>query len=389
MYAEIAVNVPVQGTFYYHIPVELAGKLKAGHLVRVSFGVAEQPGIVLALRDETPFAQTKPVLERLDPQPVVESVHIAVARWLSEKTLAPLGACLWTFLPPGIVGRSDVLVSLTAAGADPSEEASEQLDNAARQLLSLLARRGPLRGKQLNQAMRGKSWRRAVDALALRDLAVREPILTPPNVGPSKVRVARLAIPAEHIDAIAPRLGRESRRANVLEVLLASPKERPTVASVCLSAGCGEPVLQDMHASGDVIITPKRRWLELTTPTDQVRSQLDAGDFDRAKTQKAALEALVEAGGALPVGELSAGAATALIKKGILRREEQAAIIGLPRIYLTEDGEADHAAILPRLIAYRGGEKTLSVLRLLARENQSFKRLLSVFIGVENHVINI
>ncbi len=45
------------------------------------------------MRDETPFAQTKPVLERLDPQPVVESVHTAVARWLSEKTLAPLGAC--------------------------------------------------------------------------------------------------------------------------------------------------------------------------------------------------------------------------------------------------------------------------------------------------------
>ncbi len=54
MYAEIAVNVPVQGTFYYHIPPELAGKLKPGHLVRVSFGVAEQPGIVLALRGETP-----------------------------------------------------------------------------------------------------------------------------------------------------------------------------------------------------------------------------------------------------------------------------------------------------------------------------------------------
>src|SRR5512134_2309453 len=100
MYAEVAVNAPVRGTFHYHIPPELDGHIRPGHLVRVSFGTATQHGIVLALLENSPIEQTKPIEERLDPLPVVTEQQIELARWMSEEYLAPLGACLWLMLPP-------------------------------------------------------------------------------------------------------------------------------------------------------------------------------------------------------------------------------------------------------------------------------------------------
>ncbi|GAB4576238.1 MAG: hypothetical protein Kow0077_31710 [Anaerolineae bacterium] len=377
MYAEVAVNRPVSSTFHYHIPAQMAGKIQPGHLVRVSFGVAEEPGIVVALTQSSPVEITKPIKELLDTRPVVTSVHIQVARWLSETTLAPLGPCLWLFLPPGLTGHSDVQLSLTEAGkwlAEESQDAVlENLDEHARTLLNLLARRGPLRGRQLNQAMAGKNWQRAAEALVRRELARRDMVLTPPRVQPRRVRTARLAIPAEHIDAIAPRLGRESRRASVLEVLQAASNRPMTLARVCLAAGCSERVLRDMAEAGDLILTPQSRWLELSMPVADLARQLEEGSFDRAPRQKEALARLIAYGGVLAAEEVSSSIARVLTKKGLVRAEEQPATVQLASRYLLPDGSPDHAAIMARLIELRGGIKALSVLRLLARENQPVK----------------
>jgi len=392
-YAEVAVNVPVSMTFHYHIPPELAGRLQPGHLVRVSFGTAEQPGVVLTLSDQTPVLETKPVLELLDPMPVMDQPHIDTARWLSRETLAPLGSCLWLFLPPGIAGRSDVRLSLIPAhplssggeggldvdspapqaeretkGEVPAEGTEDNLDPTVAQLLSLLARRGPLRGRQVAAAMRGKAWERAADVLVRQGRIRREAVLSPPAVQPHKVRTARLAIPVEQVDAVAPLLGRESRRAGVLEVLRAAPDARLTVAACCLAAGCGEQVVRALADAGDVTLTPKSRWLELTVPTDQMNLRLQAGEFDRAAAQKAALTALVAAGGALPAGEISSSVAGALAKQHLVRSGEQSATVELAARYRTPDGRIDSAALAARLLDLREGHQALSVLRLLARE---------------------
>jgi primosomal protein N' len=76
-FAEVVVNVPVRTVFHYHIPAGLAGRLQPGHLVRVSFGTGEQPGIVIGLSKDSPVEQTKPVLELLDSRPVMSDVHMA------------------------------------------------------------------------------------------------------------------------------------------------------------------------------------------------------------------------------------------------------------------------------------------------------------------------
>ena len=137
MYVNVAVNTPVDATFDYHLPPELEGQIEPGHLVQVEFRTAMEPAIVVSLSETTTIKQTKPVITRLDPQPVVTPQQIDVARWLAAHTLAPLSACLWLWLPPGLTGHSEVVVSLLPEYSEASVKSSEE-----QALVALLKKRG-------------------------------------------------------------------------------------------------------------------------------------------------------------------------------------------------------------------------------------------------------
>ena len=196
-YAKVAIDAPVEGAFHYHIPAELDGVIVPGHLVRVGFRTAMQPGIVVALDDESPVEITKPIIELLDPQPVVTAQQIALAHWIGTQTLAPLGQCLWLMLPPGLVGRRDVLLTLLQTDVILS-------DPLQAQLVDLLARRGSLRGDQLNRSL--KQWEKAADPLVKAQIIKTESILGPARVRPQSIQVAALAIHPERVPDVLPDL---------------------------------------------------------------------------------------------------------------------------------------------------------------------------------------
>jgi len=78
-FAQIAVNVPsVAGVFDYAIPDELAGAIGIGQLVIVPFGKQRVQGVILRFVDQPSVADTKDILEILDPDPVLTSPQIAL-----------------------------------------------------------------------------------------------------------------------------------------------------------------------------------------------------------------------------------------------------------------------------------------------------------------------
>jgi primosomal protein N' (replication factor Y) len=94
-YVEVAVNVPqVSGTFHYHLPPELEGRVQPGHLVEVPFGRQSVQGVVFRLVDQPEVPETKSVTSLLDPLAVLTPQQIKLAGDLSESTLAPLAACI-------------------------------------------------------------------------------------------------------------------------------------------------------------------------------------------------------------------------------------------------------------------------------------------------------
>src|SRR5688572_24109700 len=104
-YAEVAVNSNVHQTFHYHIPEALEGRVSWGKLVRVAFGTAMQPAIVIELHNELPEElagiKTKPIMEVLDPEAVMTDEHIELGLWMSQAYMSAPSACLWLMLPPG------------------------------------------------------------------------------------------------------------------------------------------------------------------------------------------------------------------------------------------------------------------------------------------------
>ncbi len=101
-YARVAVNVPtVSGQFDYHLPPELEGMIGMGHLVTVPFGKQTEQGVVLDIVPAPAIAETKPILDLLDPEPVLTPVQIELAKQLAAATLNPLAAMIDLMLPPG------------------------------------------------------------------------------------------------------------------------------------------------------------------------------------------------------------------------------------------------------------------------------------------------
>jgi primosomal protein N' (replication factor Y) len=355
MFAKVAVNRRVAGTFHYDIPAELAGRIEPGHLVKVSFGTAHTAGIVVALDDQTPVPITKPILERLDPEPVLTPAQLELAQWLSEQTVTPLGLCLWLMLPPGLVRRDDALYTLV-------ENEAEGRSATQTRLISLLRLRGSLRGRQIGHALPHVRWQDALAGLVKRGIVRKDSVWGPPTVKPQMIRTVQLAILPQRVADIATHLGRESRRANVLEVLLAAKNGRLLMTEITRAVGCNESPIRTLEKDGDVslIITNKR--VELALPPQEIAARLAAGDYKRAPAQTHVLEALLKAGHPLPPQELSRTAVASLEAAGIVRR-----IVEPPEVELRLSPEETRQ----RIIELRGGQPYLDILTALADEPEA------------------
>nr|MBN1228607.1 primosomal protein N' [Anaerolineae bacterium] len=200
MYAEVAVNLAVKGTFHYHIPAELAGRLSPGHLVEVSFGTQKAQAVVLALSLHSPVSETKPVEALVDRKPVLNAQQLALARWMSQAYLAPLVHSIRLQIPPGLSRRGDVLVTPVI---DP--ELIEPANDTQARLLRQLNSRGPLRGRQVARALPRRNWQDAVRDLVERGVALREPVLSRPVVSARQVRTVELGIALDRVEAVVGR----------------------------------------------------------------------------------------------------------------------------------------------------------------------------------------
>jgi primosomal protein N' (replication factor Y) len=221
-YLEIAVNIPqVSGLFHYHLPAELDGQVRDGHLVLVPFGQQTVQGVVIRQVEHPEVAETRPVLKLVDPQAVVTRQQIALAQELARECLAPLASCIGLMLPPGLEQQADTLY--TAQGRMPDELTPTQT-----RLLKLLYQRGALRGSQIDRAMPRVNWRAAIRSLVRRGIVQTQPVLPQPRVRPKTVRTVQLTCVPEQAEAFMPDLGRSGspaleRRQAALRFLMSEP----------------------------------------------------------------------------------------------------------------------------------------------------------------------
>ena len=212
-YVEVVVSVhQAQGVFDYHLPPELESRVEIGQLVLIPFGRQTVQGVVLRKIDSPSVPETRPVIDLVDATTVITPAQLALAKILSDETLAPLSSCIDLMLPPGLAQQADTLFTARSPQHEqaPGQKSSnpEALNQTQGQLLKLLNKRGPLRGAQIDYAMPHTNWRPSIRSLVKRGLVSSQSVLPLPKVRPKLVKTAQLACTPEEAERAFPTLAR-------------------------------------------------------------------------------------------------------------------------------------------------------------------------------------
>jgi len=268
-YAEVAINVPVNKTFHYHIPEELAPLTQIGSLVRVEFGVAMQPAIVLALHDTTDIPETKPILEVVSDTPVLPPAYVRLGYWLSETYMESIGYCIWTMLPPGLIGKGNYDISLKDPDADPRGSLQTEI-------VEFLRENGTQRMTVLKKQFKGRSLNTSLARLVELGIVEKKPFLMSASIKRKKEHIVKMTFPGKQIANISRNVGKSVKKADLLEFIARQSDTAIPVDEALLKAGVkSRSVLNHLVAEGLVTVNPSTDEAEETVTLKVSQTKVD------------------------------------------------------------------------------------------------------------------
>ena len=253
-FVRVSVNIAqISDTFDYSAPTELEGALQPGSLVIVPFGRQEVQGIVLRFIEEPAVSQIKAVESLVDLEPALTPDQLKLAEWMAEQNLSSVSECLDNMLPPGLSQHADTLIHLVDNKVSP-----EPLTQLQQRILTVLSKRGDLRGRQMDAALPKVNWRESLPGLVKRGLAVSQPILPAPAIRARMIRTAELTMSlAEATEQLNKTSSRSQsvleRRTSVL-TLLARETGAVTVAMIMAETTAKATDLQYLAGLGLITI---------------------------------------------------------------------------------------------------------------------------------------
>jgi len=204
----------LQQTFHYSVPERLRDQVLLGQLVWVPFGARQLPGIVLDLSETSPVAETRDILEIIDPFPVLTPYHVELMGWMSEYYYTPLHHVAWAMFPPGISWRTETVVHLQQSDTEAQPpEAEEGL------ILEWLRQQGPSGLAELERhlKLRSERIRTLVERMERKGWVRKQVTVQGPRVKPKAEAVVRLdSLPTA--DALQD-LSRAPRQRAIIEYL--------------------------------------------------------------------------------------------------------------------------------------------------------------------------
>jgi len=97
--AQVVVGLPVDRSFDYKIDSPFLGNVSVGQRVIVPFQAKKMMGFVVGLKDTSPFAKLKSIINVLDAEPVISSTLLELAEEFSKYYCCSFGEAVETFLP--------------------------------------------------------------------------------------------------------------------------------------------------------------------------------------------------------------------------------------------------------------------------------------------------
>ncbi len=168
----VALDTPLRRAFDY-LPAKSVVSVVPGTRVRVPFGRQRLVGVVLegASSSELPPDRLKPMLEVLDPSPILDPGLLALLRWAADYYHHPIGEVISTALPKALrLGASSSTTeerwTATAEGQQAHREGEPKRAPKQRKLLDLLVNEGGATAARLTQEL--PHWREAARQLTAR-----------------------------------------------------------------------------------------------------------------------------------------------------------------------------------------------------------------------------
>ena len=128
-YADVVFPSGTSQSFTYRIPASWQVPPQVGHWVLAPFGPRFKPGLIVSLADNTKQVKIPPGRIRELHTPLVTASQwnppsqlIALAQWMADYYLAPVGTCLALIQPPQLPFHSTTRWTITPQG-------QQQLDN--------------------------------------------------------------------------------------------------------------------------------------------------------------------------------------------------------------------------------------------------------------------
>ena len=114
MFVEVILPLPIYSTFTYSVPAEMESRLSVGSRVLVQFGRKKfYTAVVSSFRTYPPSDyEVKPIVELLDPVPVVRFPQLKLWEWVAEYYLCSPGEVMRAALPSGLKPESETTVTL-------------------------------------------------------------------------------------------------------------------------------------------------------------------------------------------------------------------------------------------------------------------------------------
>ena len=343
---EVAIDAPgpagARG-WTYHLPEDLAD-IEPGEAVLVEYARRQALAIVLGDVAEPPAVPTKPIRERVRADgPLLPPLTLALARWVSDHYLAPPALTIRAMLPPGLLGRIELVAERTPGSSGTAEPPTSGADEA---LLAALAD-GPRRVRDLPGAEGRPGTLRRLRALEAADAVTLDWVLEAAGAGP---RYERWLVATDEGREVAATVGRGEKPTGrplgpkqlaALDELAAAPDRAVGLASPELAARHGASALAGLVRRGlarvDVRERPRRPLARRAAglrggrpPTsDLTPPQIEAVDL---------VEAAIEAGDPTPVllDGVTGGGKTAVYVEAIaasLARDRPALVL-VPEIAL-------------------------------------------------------
>ncbi|MBN8654558.1 MAG: primosomal protein N' [Anaerolineae bacterium] len=291
MFVRLAVNIPaISGVFDYSVPAELAPHLQAGCLVTAPFGNQTVQGIIVELTESSSVPNLKPILDLLDPAPLLTPPQLALAMRLADSTLNPLSAIIGMMIPTGLSQQADVLYQ-TVDGR-PQTADNGQPSAVSGRLLKLLTERGPLRGRQIDSHFAKVDWRKTANMLVKKGVLTSKNVLPQPRVRPKNIRVAQLAVTPEAAEAEMESLGStkqtQARREAALRFLIQQP-EPINLSWVYAQTGCNISDLQELEERGLIRLFENEIFRD---PLERIEKQETGNELELTPEQVEALNAI-------------------------------------------------------------------------------------------------